>query len=118
MPLADWCVAMLVERRSKASNLDGPIFPSSTGTIREATNVRNRAWKPFITRAGYEWVTFRTFRRTVATLLDEAGLTARQIADLLGHSRPSMTQDVYMGRRSPGRAAADALGAVIRVSEG
>lgn len=61
---------------------------------------------------------FRTFRRTVATLLDEAGLTARQIADLLGHSRPSMTQDVYMGRRSPGRAAADALGAVIPVSEG
>lgn len=118
IPLPDWCVVMLVGRRSKASDLDGPIFPSSTGTIREATNVRNRAWKPFITRAGYEWVTFRTFRRTVATLLDEAGLTARQIADLLGHSRPSMTQDVYMGRRSPGRAAADALGAVITVSEG
>lgn len=118
IPLPDWCVAMLVERRAKAADLDGPIFPSSTGTIREATNVRNRAWKPFIARAGYEWVTFRTFRRTVATLLDEAGLTARQIADLLGHSRPSMTQDVYMGRRSPGRAAADALGAVIPVSEG
>ncbi|MEU4444238.1 tyrosine-type recombinase/integrase, partial [Actinosynnema sp. NPDC023926] len=118
IPLPDWCVAMLAERRAKAADLDGPIFPSSTGTIREATNVRNRAWKPFIARAGYEWVTFRTFRRTVATLLDEAGLTARQIADLLGHSRPSMTQDVYMGRRSPGRAAADALGAVITVSEG
>ena len=118
IPLPDWCVAMLVERRSKALDQEGPIFPSSTGTIREATNVRNRAWKPFIARAGYEWVTFRTFRRTVATLLDEAGLTARQIADLLGHSRPSMTQDVYMGRRSPGRAAADALGAVIPVSEG
>ncbi|MEV8443155.1 site-specific integrase [Actinosynnema sp. NPDC051121] len=118
IPLPDWCVVMLVERREKTVDLDGPIFPSSTGTIREATNVRNRAWKPFIARAGYEWVTFRTFRRTVATLLDEAGLTARQIADLLGHSRPSMTQDVYMGRRSPGRAAADALGAVIRVSGG
>ncbi|MEV1114155.1 site-specific integrase [Actinosynnema sp. NPDC049800] len=118
IPLPDWCVTMLVERREKAADQEGPIFPSSTGTIREATNVRNRAWKPFIARAGYEWVTFRTFRRTVATLLDEAGLTARQIADLLGHSRPSMMQDVYMGRRSPGRAAADALGAVIRVSEG
>lgn len=113
IPLADWCVTMLVARRSATDNLDGPIFPSSTGTIREATNVRNRAWKPFTVRAGYEWVTFRTFRRTVATLLDEAGLTARQIADVLGHARPSMTQDVYMGRRAPGRAAADALGAVI-----
>ncbi|MEU4802365.1 hypothetical protein [Actinosynnema sp. NPDC023587] len=58
-------------------------------------------------------MTFRTFRRTVATLLDQAGLTARQIADILGHSRPSMTQDVYMGRRSPGRAGADALDTVI-----
>lgn len=113
IPLPDWCVAMLVERRAKTENPEGPIFPSSTGTIREATNVRNRAWKPFLARAGYEWVTFRTFRRTVATLLDEAGLTARQIADILGHSRPSMTQDVYMARRSPGRAGADALGAVI-----
>ncbi|MFD2467237.1 tyrosine-type recombinase/integrase [Amycolatopsis silviterrae] len=43
-------------------------------------------------------VTFKTLRKTVATLLDEAGLTARQIADILGHAHPSMTQDVYMGR--------------------
>jgi hypothetical protein len=33
--------------------------------------------------AGHEWVTFRTFRKIVA-LLDEAGLTARQVADVLG----------------------------------
>jgi integrase len=48
--------------------------------------------------AGYEWVTFHTFRKTVATLLDDAGLTARQVADILGHANPSMTQDVYFGR--------------------
>lgn len=45
----------------------------------------------------------------MATLLDEAGLTARQIADVLGHARPSMTQDVYMGRKNPSRAGAEAL---------
>lgn len=113
IPLADWCMTMLLDRRRLATNLDGPIFPSTTGTVREATNIRNRAWKPFTRRAGYEWVTFRTFRRTVATLLDGAGLTARQIADILGHARPSMTQDVYMGRRAPSRASADALGTVL-----
>jgi integrase len=113
IPLPDWCVHMLVERRLTATNLDGPIFPSTTGTIREAVNVRNRAWRPFTQRTGYEWVTFRTFRKTVATLLDEAGLTARQIADILGHARPSMTQDVYMGRRAISRAGADALDATI-----
>ncbi|WP_245614229.1 tyrosine-type recombinase/integrase [Actinokineospora inagensis] len=110
--LTDWCVAMLVQRQAVTGATTGPIFPSSTGTIREASNVRNRAWKPFLNRAGYQWVTFRTFRRTVATLLDDAGLTARQIADVLGHARPSMTQDVYMARGAVSRAAAEALGNV------
>ena len=41
-----------------------------------------------------------TYRKTVATLLDESGATARMIADQLGHSRVSMTQDVYLGRRA------------------
>ena len=47
----------------------------------------------------FSWVTSHTFRKTVATRLDEAHLTARQIADQLGHAHPSLTQDVYMGRR-------------------
>ncbi|UJW33863.1 site-specific integrase [Saccharothrix sp. AJ9571] len=117
IPLPDWCVSMLVQRRATAGNLEGPIFPSATGTVREASNVRNRAWKPFVQRAGYEWVTFRTFRKTVATLLDEAGLTARQIADILGHAHPSMTQDVYMGRGAVSRCGADALNTTLRPSE-
>jgi integrase len=113
IPLTDWGVDMLVDRKRAATSLDGPIFPSTTGTIREASNVRNRAWNPFAKRAGYGWVTFRTFRKTVATLLDDAGLTARQIADILGHARPSMTQDVYMGRGQISRAGAEALGTVL-----
>ena len=54
------------------------------------------------------WITSHTFRKTTATILDDAGQSARQIADQLGHARPSMTQDVYMGRRAknPGAAAA------------
>ena len=39
------------------------------------------------------------FRKTVATRLDDAGLSARQVADQLGHARPSLTQDIYMGRK-------------------
>ncbi len=115
--MADWCIRTLVTRRESATDPKGLIFPSSTGTPREASNVRNRAWKPFIKRAGYEWVTFRTFRKTVATLLDDAGLTARQIADVLGHAHPSMTQDVYMGRGAVSRLAADALDATLTVPD-
>jgi integrase len=34
----------------------------------------------------------------VATLIDEAGMSARVGADQLGHSKVSMTQDKYMSR--------------------
>lgn len=40
--MPDWCIAMLVGRHAKVPNPKGPIFPSLTGTIREASNVRNR----------------------------------------------------------------------------
>ena len=42
-----------------------------------------------------------------------SGLSAREIADYLGHERVSMTQDVYMSRKATGanaRAALDAFG--------
>lgn len=54
----------------------------------------------------WSWVTSHTFRKTVATRLDEAGFTARQVADQLGHANPSMTLDVYFGRNVVSAAAA------------
>ena len=49
------------------------------------------------------------FRHLVATRLDAAGLSAREIADYLRHERVSMTQDVYMARRLAGATAGAAL---------
>jgi integrase len=49
------------------------------------------------------------FRHLVATRLDAKGLSAREIADYLGHERISMTQDVYMARGTTGAAAAAAM---------
>jgi integrase len=40
---------------------------------------------------------------------DAKGLSAREIADYLGHERVSMTQDVYMARGTTGAAAAAAM---------
>lgn len=57
----------------------------------------------------FDWVVPHTYRKTVATWLDERGASARMIADQLGHSRISMTQDVYMGRRAVDERAAEAL---------
>ncbi|MFD2674803.1 tyrosine-type recombinase/integrase [Gulosibacter bifidus] len=58
---------------------------------------------------GWPKLTTHAFRKTVATLLDDAGLSARQIADYLGHSKPSMTTDVYMARKRETGKAAEAL---------
>jgi integrase len=57
----------------------------------------------------WSWITSHTFRKTVATRLDEAGFTPRQVADQLGHANPSMTLDVYFGRQVVSSAAADVL---------
>lgn len=115
IPLPAWCVTMLQDRQAKLGTVDPdkPIFPNTQGGYQNASNLTNRYWLPFRRRAGYEWVTFHTFRKTVATLLDDAGLTARQIADILGHAHPSMTQNTYMGRGQMSRDGANALDRVI-----
>ncbi|SOC52814.1 Site-specific recombinase XerD [Blastococcus aggregatus] len=62
------------------------------------------------TEGPWSWVTSHTFRKTVATRLDEAGFTPRQVADQLGHANPSMTLDVYFGRHVVSAEAARVLG--------
>ncbi len=118
--LPTWCVQMLKERQATLGDVDPdkPIFPNSRGGYLNASNLNNRYWLPFRQRAGYEWLTFHTLRKTVGTLLDAAGLTARQIADVLGHSHPSMTLNNYMGRGQKSRASADALDSVVQWKRG
>ena len=45
-------------------------------------------------------------------VFDDAGLTARQIADYVGHDKPSTAQDVYMERGVVGQQAGLALEAL------
>ncbi|MFT7837568.1 site-specific integrase [Saccharothrix sp. BKS2] len=84
------------------------VFASAAGSLRDPDNTRKSLRRAL---AGTDWEGLHphAFRHLVATRLDEAGLSAREIADYLGHAQVSMTQDVYMNRRTVGRAAADAL---------
>jgi integrase len=50
-----------------------------------------------------------SFRKTVAALIDDDGLSARIGADHLGHSKVSMTQDRYMTRGRVHAQVADLL---------
>lgn len=88
--------------------MDETVFANSLGGVRDPKNTR-RDVRLALDRAGFSWVTSHNFRQTTATLLDQAGISARVIADQLAHARPSMTQDVYMGRRLVHRGAVEAL---------
>lgn len=105
-------VAMLRRRFISGARLDQPLFPSLTGGFRDLANVR-RELREARGDGTLAWITSHTFPKTAATILDEAALSARLVADQLGHSRPSMTQDVYMGRRAVDSQAALAFEAAL-----
>ena len=65
----------------------------------------NAAIRQVLDGAGYSWAVPHTFRRTVASLLHEAGVPIVRIADQLGHSDPAMTARVYLGRDFEGDKA-------------
>ncbi|MQA02668.1 MAG: tyrosine-type recombinase/integrase [Streptosporangiales bacterium] len=97
--LPDWAMAMLQRRFLANPRLDAPVFPNTEGGLRDPWNTR-RDLRNARGSAKFAWVTSHNFRKTAATILDEAGLTSRDVADQLGHARPSMTQDVYFGRKA------------------
>lgn len=95
------------ELREKRS--PGVVFPAAAArNLRDPSNTAGDL-REVLDMLGWDWVTSHVFRKTVATRLDEAGMSARQIADQLGHAKPSMTQDVYMGRRVVSTEAARLL---------
>ena len=106
--IPSWMVTELQLRRSQGVRMDEPVFANSLGGLRDPKNTR-RDVRRALDRADFCWVTSHSFRKTTATILDQAGLSARVIADQLGHARPSMIQDVYMGRKFVDGRAAEAL---------
>ena len=59
-----------------------------------------------------------SFRKTVATLIDDAGLSARIGADHLGHATVSMTQDRYRSRGPLHHQVADLLQQTVAYTPG
>ncbi|MBC8093944.1 MAG: site-specific integrase [Pseudonocardia sp.] len=113
--LPSWAVAMPESRRPTVAITTGAlVFPNPQGDgIRDPSNTSADLGQAF-TAAGFHQVTFHTFRKTVATLMDHAGLSPRAAADQLGHAKVSMTTDVYMGRRTAHTGAADVLESLVR----
>ena len=97
--LPTWCVLMLERRVALGVGQDEPVFATLDGGFRDPRNM-SRNLAAARDRLGFAWVTAHSWRKTMATVLDDNGASARMIADQLGHSRVSMSLDVYLGRRS------------------
>lgn len=110
--LPAWIAELLHARRDNAAkDLRAdvtPVFPAPLGGLRDRSNTQADLRDAF-KAAGVASITSHVLRKTTATLLDSAGLSAREIADQLGHAKPSMTTDVYLGRQVASTRAADVL---------
>jgi integrase len=109
IPLPRFAISMLLQRRQLPYLGEQKIiFPSTAGTLRDPDNF-NRQWRAIRDEIGASGVSTHSFRKTVATLIDDEGLSARIGADQLGHARVSMTQNVYMTRGRVHAQVADLL---------
>lgn len=106
LQLPPFAVEMLMRRMVESQS--PMVFPSSLGTLRSPNNFR-RQWRDFRDANGYEeWVTPKTFRKAVATLVKaEAGLDAA--AGQLGHAGTAVTSKHYVEQTHQGPDVRDIL---------
>lgn len=109
LELPGWAAEMLRQRQATAQeNKWGVVFNAPLGGLRDPSNTQADL-RVIFAGAGYPWVTSHVYRKTVATMMDVAGLSAREAADQLGHAKVSMTQDNYFGRKVARTGAAAVL---------
>ncbi|GIM63357.1 hypothetical protein Pve01_93860 [Planomonospora venezuelensis] len=82
-------------------------FASKAGQPRDRNNV-SKALRQVFAEAGVPWAGTHTFRRTVATWLDEAGHSLASIANQLGHADTNVTAK-YLGRQDVATNAASVM---------
>lgn len=104
-------VALMLARRPLR---EGPLFPTPLGKRRDRTNT-SADWQEARGRLQLGEYTFHSFRKTVATALDQAGLSPRDIAEYLGHTDPHVTMRTYMSKTVGGNKAADALDSFMHI---
>ena len=96
VPLSQRLAHELELRFMFEENVENLVFPSSAGTVLDASNLMSRVLKPAARKAGVPWASFHTFRHTCATRLFRRGVNAVQVQMWLGHHSPAFTQAVYV----------------------
>lgn len=90
--LAERLANLWVDAISPASHEDMPVFANGRGSGPiDHHNVANRVLKPTVKTLGLPWVSWHTFRRTTATLMDQVGLSMAERQKVMGHTTAAMT---------------------------
>lgn len=100
-----WSVPMWERRKLTAATGDGPMFPSGRGSWMHPDVAGHRIREAF-DACGYRWLKSHGFRKTVATVLAEANLPSRAIADQLGHADETTARKFYVAKVSNAAGAA------------
>lgn len=97
LPLPEVLVSALqaLATRSMKDGPQGLVFATRKGTSFSDTNLLLRHLKPAGQQIGAPWVSWHTFRRTHATLLQLAGGSAKDAQAQLGHSQITTTLGIY-----------------------
>lgn len=85
----------LALRSLDGSDLDALVFVNGSGGPLRSGNFRNRVWKPAVTAAGLDGLTFHGLRHSAAALMVDAGLHPRVIQHRLGHATARLSMELY-----------------------
>jgi integrase len=108
-------LVVAIYNKQKVGRSDNPTAQKAALTLLETIPIKGWAPKTGYSREqfGVPDVTSHSLRKSVATLIDDEGLSARIGADHLGHARVSETQDTYMARGRSHKAVAELLDKAI-----
>jgi integrase len=117
LALPSWSLDMLKRRQilNVSSERVGsvgtsPVFSAiRAGGLRDPRNTA-RDVRRSLEATGFGWASAHVIgRKSLATWMDQSGLSARAAADQLGHRRVSVTTDTYFGRKIANTGAAELL---------
>lgn len=112
LALPGFAVSMLTRRLELPSNEWGAVFTNVRNNLIDPSNMRT-VWRSLFKDSEYAWVTQKTLRKTVATIVD-LELGSEVAAKQLGHTSDVMTKKFYIEPSklpSDQRAALETFGA-------
>lgn len=100
VPLSPMAVDALREWRRTSARVAGWVFPAPDGVSPWGPFAASSAWRDLCEREGVS-MRLHDLRHHMATLSLRAGLSAVEVANMLGHSSPHVTMSVYAHVLSP-----------------